>query len=135
VNLGWQGLPGSTLEHREFVEQRAVGLGHVERLEDVEVGRILDHPAGVARRLGEVDDYRIERAFRIELAAKAADHLLIGPDVAEGLPGRKRLLFGDFRKAADQGEATAQGSLGVMYLAGVGVPQDYVQAYLPDRTF
>jgi uncharacterized protein len=35
-----------------------------------------------------------------------------------------------FRKAADQGEATAQGRLGVMYLAGVGVPQDYVQAYM-----
>jgi hypothetical protein len=58
------------------------------RVEDVEVGRILDHPAGVARRLVEVDDYRIERAFRIEFAAEAADHLPIGPDVGEGLPTR-----------------------------------------------
>jgi hypothetical protein len=97
----------------ELVE-RAVALGHVDRLEDVEIGRILDHPAGVARRLVEVDDYRIERAFRIELAAEAADHLLIGPDIAEGLPGRKRLLFGDLdprharlraRGRGDEGEA------------------------------
>src|SRR6202035_2026892 len=69
---------------------------------------------GVARRLVEVDDYRIERAFRIELAAEAADHLLICPDVTEGLPGRKWLLFGDLdpryarlraRGRGDEGEA------------------------------
>ena len=34
-----------------------------------------------------------------------------------------------FRKSADQGNATAQDSLGVMYVNGEGVPQDYVQAY------
>lgn len=34
-----------------------------------------------------------------------------------------------FRKAADQGNATAQDSLGVMYVNGEGVPQDYAQAY------
>src|SRR5262249_56864710 len=79
----------------KFVEQRAVALGDVDRLEDVEVSRILDHSAGVARRLVEVDDCRIERAFRIEFAMKAADHLLIGPDGAEGLPGGKWFLPGD----------------------------------------
>src|SRR4051812_32861546 len=34
-----------------------------------------------------------------------------------------------FRTAADQGNATAQDSLGVMYVNGEGVPQDYAQAY------
>jgi TPR repeat protein len=31
--------------------------------------------------------------------------------------------------AADAGDATAQDSLGVMYLNGEGVPRDYVAAY------
>ena len=34
-----------------------------------------------------------------------------------------------FRKAADQGEATAQYDLGVLYAEGQGVSQDYVQAH------
>ena len=34
-----------------------------------------------------------------------------------------------FRKSADQGNVTAQDSLGVLYVNGEGVPQDYVQAY------
>ena len=33
-------------------------------------------------------------------------------------------------KAADQGEAHAQFMLGAMYNEGIGVPQDYVQAYM-----
>ena len=33
-----------------------------------------------------------------------------------------------FRKAAAQGDATAQNSLGVMYERGQGVPQDYTEA-------
>jgi len=35
-----------------------------------------------------------------------------------------------YRKAADQGIATAQESLGVIYSHGVGVTQDYVQAHM-----
>ena len=34
-----------------------------------------------------------------------------------------------YRKAAEQGLALAQASLGVMYAIGRGVPQDDVQAY------
>jgi TPR repeat protein len=34
-----------------------------------------------------------------------------------------------FRKSAEQGNVTAQDSLGVLYVNGEGVPQDYVQAY------
>jgi uncharacterized protein len=35
-----------------------------------------------------------------------------------------------YRKSADQGDANAQESLGVMYAKGNGVPQDYVHAYM-----
>ena len=34
------------------------------------------------------------------------------------------------RKAADQGDVRAQYSLGVLYAAGSGVPQDYVLAHM-----
>ena len=34
------------------------------------------------------------------------------------------------RKAADQGDSTAQESLGLMYHRGDGVPQDYVLAHM-----
>ena len=34
-----------------------------------------------------------------------------------------------FRKAAEQGDASAQYNLGVMYANGEGVPEDYVKAY------
>jgi TPR repeat protein len=34
-----------------------------------------------------------------------------------------------FRLSAEQGNLTAQDSLGVLYVNGEGVPQDYVQAY------
>ncbi len=35
-----------------------------------------------------------------------------------------------FRKAAEQGSPPAQAGLGIMYNDGLGVPQDYVQAYM-----
>jgi TPR repeat protein len=35
-----------------------------------------------------------------------------------------------YRKAADQGHAEAQFNLGVMYLDGQGVAQDYVQSHM-----
>lgn len=35
-----------------------------------------------------------------------------------------------FRKAADQGKVDTQILLGGMYILGLGVPQDYVQAHL-----
>ena len=35
-----------------------------------------------------------------------------------------------YRKAAEQGYATAQHNLGVMYGKGLGVPQDEAQAYM-----
>jgi hypothetical protein len=35
-----------------------------------------------------------------------------------------------YRKAAEQGNAKAQGSLGFIYLMGRGVPQDYVISHM-----
>jgi TPR repeat protein len=35
-----------------------------------------------------------------------------------------------YRKAAEQGDARAQLSLGLMYAKGHGVPQDYVRAHM-----
>jgi hypothetical protein len=35
-----------------------------------------------------------------------------------------------YRLAAEQGDADAQGNLGVMYDTGTGVPQDYVAAHM-----
>jgi hypothetical protein len=51
-----------------LVEDRAVALGEIERLEDVEVGGVLDLPLRVARRLVEVDDGCVERVGGIERA-------------------------------------------------------------------
>ena len=36
----------------------------------------------------------------------------------------------ELRARAEQGDADAQSSLGLMYATGRGVPQDYVQAYM-----
>ena len=36
----------------------------------------------------------------------------------------------DFRLAADHDDAKAQNHLGMMYITGRGVPQDYVQAHM-----
>ncbi len=35
----------------------------------------------------------------------------------------------EFRPLAEQGHAMAQNNLGLMYVGGLGVPQDYVQAH------
>ncbi len=35
-----------------------------------------------------------------------------------------------YRKAADQGHASAQSNLGLRYAEGQGVPQDYVRAHM-----
>jgi hypothetical protein len=35
-----------------------------------------------------------------------------------------------YRKAAEQGHAVAKLFLGIMYAEGLGVPQDYVRAYM-----
>ncbi|OPZ58790.1 MAG: putative beta-lactamase HcpC precursor [Deltaproteobacteria bacterium ADurb.Bin510] len=46
----------------------------------------------------------------------------------EGLPQDFRQAADFFRRAAEQGDAPAQFSLGLMYGRGQGVPQDFDQA-------
>jgi TPR repeat protein len=46
----------------------------------------------------------------------------------EGVPQNYPEALNWFRKAAEQGLASAQGNLGFMYLNGEGVPQNYPEA-------
>ena len=48
---------------------------------------------------------------------------------AEGVPEDFVEAAAWFRQAAEQGDADAQYSLGVMYVNGEGVPQDFGEAY------
>ena len=50
-------------------------------------------------------------------------------DNGEGVPEDDRQAVFWYRKAADQGNASAQLNLGLMYANGEGVPEDYVRAY------
>jgi hypothetical protein len=49
-------------------------------------------------------------------------------DTGRGVPQDDAEAVRWYRLAADQGHATAQANLGVMYADGQGVPQDYVEA-------
>jgi TPR repeat protein len=69
---------------------------------------------------------------------KAADNLyIVGEmklaqlyrDGGKGFPRQMEQAAVWYRKAAEQGEVTAQGILGVLYSIGQGLPQDYVEAY------
>jgi TPR repeat protein len=51
-------------------------------------------------------------------------------DDGDGVPQDYAEALKWYRKAADQGNASAQFNLGKMYDNGQGVPQDYVQAHL-----
>ena len=81
---------------------------------------------------GEVS--MLKRVFRGLVVAM----LLVGVAVAGPFEdGNAALESGDYvqaskwyRLAADQGNAYAQGGLGVMYAKGEGVPQDYVLAHM-----
>ena len=48
----------------------------------------------------------------------------------EGVPKDAVQAVSWYRKAAEQGHASAQGNLGAMYSRGEGVPKDYVTAYM-----
>jgi TPR repeat protein len=75
------------------------------------------------------------RMVLVVLLALLSTAAMAGPveDLAIGAEAYERGDFAEaakwFRKSADQGNATAQDSLGVMYVNGEGVPQDYVRAY------
>src|SRR5262249_41978333 len=48
----------------------------------------------------------------------------------EGMPANLAASAQWMRRAADQGDRTAQFNLGVMYSSGRGIPKDLVQAYM-----
>jgi TPR repeat protein len=49
--------------------------------------------------------------------------------LGHGVPKNYAAAASWYRKAAEQGHASAQFNLGLMYSSGGGVPQDYVQAH------
>jgi S1-C subfamily serine protease len=51
-------------------------------------------------------------------------------ETGRGVPQNYQNAIGWYRKAAEQGLASAQNSLGDMYYNGRGVPQDYMRAYM-----
>ena len=48
----------------------------------------------------------------------------------EGVPKDAAEAAGWYRRAAEQGDAMARAELGAMYLLGMGVSQDYLQAHV-----
>ena len=44
--------------------------------------------------------------------------------------GAYETAFHEWRHMAEQGDAQAQGNLGMLYAQGQGVPQDYIQAHM-----
>ena len=51
-------------------------------------------------------------------------------DNGRGVPRDYAAAMSWYRKAAEQGHASAQNNLGLMYGKGQGVTQDYVQAHM-----
>jgi TPR repeat protein len=51
-------------------------------------------------------------------------------DNGQGVPQDDAEAVRWYRKAAGQGDPSAQYNLGLMYAAGQGVPQDYVEAHM-----
>ncbi len=50
--------------------------------------------------------------------------------IGDGVPKDAVQALSWYRKAAEQGDASAQSSLGAMYIIGEGVPKDFVTAYM-----
>jgi hypothetical protein len=70
-----------------------IAFAQVDRLQDVEIKRILDLPVGVLWRELYIEDRGILRVVRIELAEGLADDLFVGADALEGLTAERRRLF------------------------------------------
>ena len=61
---------------------------------------------------------------------KAQFNLGLSYDTGMGVPQDSAEAARWFRRAADQGDATAQQNLGVMYANGEGVPREFVAAHM-----
>jgi len=62
-----------------------IAVGQVYRLQDVDIGVVFDHAAGVFGRVLDVDDDPVSLVLEIDLAIGAADQLLVLSDRAERL--------------------------------------------------
>jgi hypothetical protein len=89
-------------------------LLQVDRLQDVEVERVLDLAPSIARREREIDDDGVLRVKRVDLAVGLAGELLVlanaGPGVAaKGRRlGRRDLNLGDARLGARHAQQGAR---------------------------
>src|SRR5262249_47974584 len=68
----------------DLEEDLAVAPAQVDWLQDVEIGGVLHHPAGVAGRLVEVHDQGVARIVRIHLEVGRTDELLAAAAAPEG---------------------------------------------------
>ena len=76
----------------DFEPQAMVALCEVDRLDDHEVGVVLDHAARVPRRIGDVDDDGVAGILGIDFAEGAAEELLLSADRTKGASLERRLL-------------------------------------------
>src|SRR5213078_308009 len=67
---------------RRLVHHLVGALAQIDRLQHVEVERVLDVAPGVPRRQRDVDDDRVLRIVRLHLAERLADDLFVLPDAS-----------------------------------------------------
>ena len=92
-----------------LVEELAAGPRHVDRLQQVDVHRVLDLPGRIAGCQGKVGDRAVARVARIDLSEGAAGELLVGPDRVERRAAEGRRLDG---REHDPGDARLGGAGG-----------------------
>src|SRR5258706_255511 len=80
----------------DVVDEGAVALERVRGAQDLEVGRVFDLAARVARGKADVGDVAVRRMRWIELAVETPGDAHIGPGSAEALALGKRPLGSDF---------------------------------------
>src|SRR5439155_3412540 len=81
---------------RRLVQHLVVPFTQIDRLQDVEVERILDLSGSIPRRKLDVDDNLILCILRIQLAKRLPDDLLVLPDTRPRVSAeRRRLLLRD----------------------------------------
>lgn len=93
---------------------------------------------GVLYRIGiGVDKDNLKARYHLTKSAEAGFDGAMLQLAAWEYEGADNLFFGSFeraaewyRKAAENGDAEGAYALGVMYLRGEGVPQDYISAYM-----
>jgi hypothetical protein len=69
-----------------------IAFAQVDRLQDVEIERVLDLPIRVLWRELKIDDDGILGVLGIELAECFADDLFVRPDALEGVSAEGRRL-------------------------------------------